>query len=80
MKKALVYFKHKSIKEYWGGKNFTHNKMMIEIKDEEIEDIGIIADHKVFDIMDLLYPSANGSGFDVCYQYDIYKIDLNQYS
>ena len=76
MKKALVYFKHKSIKEYWGGKNFTHNKVMIEIKDEEIEDIGIIADHKVFDIMDLLYPSANGSGFDVCYQYDIYKIEF----
>jgi len=78
--RALVFFKHKSVKEYWSSKNYTHNKVIIEYSENDnSDDIEMKADFSVMDIIDLLYPEKNGSGYNVCYQYEIYKIDLNPY-
>jgi len=77
---VLVKFKHKSIKDYWSGANYQHNKIQIDVSEQDTdEDIRWEAENKIDDLMDLFYPTKNGSGFDVCYQYEITNIDKNPY-
>jgi len=79
--KVLVHFKHKSVKDYWSNGKYQHNKILVEVeKDDTKDDIERIADMKIFDIIDVMYPEKNGSGYDVCYQYEITKIDKNPYN
>ena len=81
--KVLIHFKHKSVKEYWSDSNYTHNKVVLDIdtiKYDTKEDVELFADWHIMDIMALLYPIKHGSGFDVCYEYSITKINMNPYN
>ena len=88
-KKILVTFKHKSIKEYWSGGNYTYNKIMFTVPAEELDEDGnivdldyykeLVVDTKILEILSLLYPLKNDSGYDVLYQYEITKINLDPY-
>jgi len=76
MKKVLVHFRHKSVKEYWDSSNWTKNKIMLEVDDNATkEDIEIDAESKILDLMDIFYPSSNGAGYDTIYGYGITKIE-----
>lgn len=77
---ALVSFKHKSMKDYWSGGNYQHNKILVQADDDTMEDIERIADMKILDLIDIFYPSRDGAGYDVCYQYEITKVQKNPYN
>ena len=88
-REILVSFKHKSMKEYLSGSSYTTNKITILPDDDDLDDYGCvvdsdffinnIVDSKILDILELLYPLKNGSGYATLYQYEITKIDTNQY-
>ena len=71
----LVHFKHKSVKDYCSGKRYQHNKFLIDVEYED--DIEIKAEFKIMDMMEIMYPTGDGSGYDTLYKYEITKIVRN---